>query len=107
MVNKIMLKKKEKERTKQVSFSQEFLFWSSIKENDIKQLGELIKNMSPNDINKLNQLGLTPLHQAVIENSIEIIALLLDNEANVNCVDENFWTPLHCSARIGLYDVSK
>ena len=55
MVNKIMLKKKEKERTKQVSFSQEFLFWSSIKENDIKQLGELIKNMSPNDINKLKK----------------------------------------------------
>jgi hypothetical protein len=47
------------------------------------------------------------LHQAVLENSIELIRLLLENNANVNSFDEDSWTPLHAAASLGFYDVTK
>ena len=47
------------------------------------------------------------MHQAVLENSIELIRLLLENNANVNSFDEDSWTPLHAAASLGFYDVTK
>ncbi len=54
-------------------------------------------------LNKISKIkGLTPLHQAVIENSLDMIKILLDKQANVNCIDDNLWTPLHCAAKMGI-----
>ena len=51
--------------------------------------------------------GLTALHQAVLENSIELIRLLIENNADVNSFDEDSWTPLHAAVSLGYYDVTK
>ena len=47
------------------------------------------------------------MHQAVLENSIELVKLLIENNADVNIQDEDSWTPLHAACSMGYYEVAK
>lgn len=47
------------------------------------------------------------MHQAVLDNSYDVVSLLLENKADVNCVDEDSWTPLHAACSMGHNDVAK
>jgi len=51
------------------------------------------------DPNVRDDDGRTPLHQAVLGNSVGLIGLLLETKADVNAGDEHGWTPLHFAAQ--------
>ncbi|XP_022595794.1 protein phosphatase 1 regulatory subunit 12C-like [Seriola dumerili] len=57
-------------------------------------------------INCSNADGITALHQACIDGSMEIVTFLLENGANVNQVDSEGWTPLHVAASCGYSDIA-
>lgn len=45
-----------------------------------------------------NEDGLTALHQCCIDDSEDMLILLLDYGANVNARDSELWTPLHAAS---------
>ena len=51
------------------------------------------------------QKGLTVLHQAVLNNSFEVVKLLLENQAKIDAVDEENWTSLHAAAFMNYYEI--
>nr|XP_019939707.1 PREDICTED: protein phosphatase 1 regulatory subunit 12C isoform X1 [Paralichthys olivaceus] len=57
-------------------------------------------------INCSNADGITALHQACIDGSMEIVTFLLEQGANVNQVDSEGWTPLHVAASCGYSDIA-
>ncbi|XP_071360694.1 protein phosphatase 1 regulatory subunit 12C isoform X1 [Trachinotus anak] len=57
-------------------------------------------------INCSNADGITALHQACIDGSMEMVTFLLENGANVNQVDSEGWTPLHVAASCGYSDIA-
>ncbi|XP_026158200.1 protein phosphatase 1 regulatory subunit 12C isoform X2 [Mastacembelus armatus] len=52
-------------------------------------------------INCSNADGITALHQACIDGSMEMVTFLLKHGAKVNKVDSEGWTPLHVAASCG------
>ncbi|KAM7009986.1 protein phosphatase 1 regulatory subunit 12C isoform 2-T2 [Tautogolabrus adspersus] len=58
-------------------------------------------------INCANADGITALHQACIDGSVEIVSFLLERGANVNQVDSEGWTPLHVAASCGYPDIAE
>nr|XP_046258421.1 protein phosphatase 1 regulatory subunit 12C isoform X2 [Scatophagus argus] len=57
-------------------------------------------------VNCSNADGITALHQACIDGSMEIVTFLLEHNANVNQVDNEGWTPLHVAASCGYPDIA-
>uniref|UniRef100_UPI0037E775EC protein phosphatase 1 regulatory subunit 12C isoform X2 n=1 Tax=Semicossyphus pulcher TaxID=241346 RepID=UPI0037E775EC len=57
-------------------------------------------------INCSNADGITALHQACIDGSMEMVSFLLERGANVNQVDSEGWTPLHVAASCGYPDIA-
>ncbi|XP_034544707.1 protein phosphatase 1 regulatory subunit 12C isoform X2 [Notolabrus celidotus] len=58
-------------------------------------------------INCSNADGITALHQACIDGSMEMVSFLLERGANVNQVDSEGWTPLHVAASCGYPDIAE
>ena len=60
------------------------------------------------NINERNDiLGEAPIHRAVlskIKNKMAALKSIIDQDANVNIVDNNGWTPLHHAASNGDYE---
>ena len=56
---------------------------TAIESNNIEKIEELLKNNKTN-INKLNDIGFSPLHISVIKGNIKIINLLIKNGAKIN-----------------------
>ena len=51
--------------------------------------------------------GMTPLHQAVLDENLGAVRLLIKNGADVNRLDEDTWTPLHAACAEGLVDIAR
>jgi ankyrin repeat protein len=118
---------------KKVKFDQDVILNDLIKDNDVENVKRLLNNAvkSSNkiDLNKLNESGnsfyhhykimlinctnwlinkgLSLLHLAVLENSVEIIRMFIEHGANINVRDRDSWTVLHASASMGHYEASK
>ncbi|XP_033827163.1 protein phosphatase 1 regulatory subunit 12C [Periophthalmus magnuspinnatus] len=58
-------------------------------------------------INCSNADGITALHQACIDGSMEMVTFLLENGASVNQVDSEGWTPLHVAASCGYSEIAE
>ncbi|KAL3995848.1 transcription factor AP-2 gamma [Sarotherodon galilaeus] len=58
-------------------------------------------------INCSNADGITALHQACIDGSIEMVTFLLEKGASVNQVDNEGWTALHVAASCGHADITE
>ncbi|XP_063333032.1 protein phosphatase 1 regulatory subunit 12C isoform X2 [Pelmatolapia mariae] len=58
-------------------------------------------------INCSNADGITALHQACIDGSIEMVTFLLEQGASVNQVDNEGWTALHVAASCGHADITE
>ncbi|XP_015231357.1 PREDICTED: protein phosphatase 1 regulatory subunit 12C isoform X2 [Cyprinodon variegatus] len=61
----------------------------------------------PDIVNCSNADGITALHQACIDGSMEIVTFLLEHGANVNQVDSEGWTPLHVASSCGYPDIAE
>uniref|UniRef100_A0A3B5M0U4 Uncharacterized protein n=1 Tax=Xiphophorus couchianus TaxID=32473 RepID=A0A3B5M0U4_9TELE len=68
---------------------------------------EEAKAILPDIINCSNSDGITALHQACIDGSIEIVTFLLEHGAAVNQVDSEGWTPLHVASSCGYPDIAE
>ncbi|XP_052768237.1 protein phosphatase 1 regulatory subunit 27-like [Mya arenaria] len=57
------------------------------------------------DISAVNDAGLTPLHQAVLDGNEAAVRLFVAHGSTVNKQDEDSWTPLHAACADGHVDI--
>lgn len=70
-------------------------------------LREVLLNGEDDVVNCANADGITALHQACIDGSMEMVDFLLSHGANVNQVDSEGWTPLHVAASCGNLEIAE
>ncbi|KAK5584777.1 hypothetical protein RB653_006394 [Dictyostelium firmibasis] len=60
-----------------------------------------------NDLNRINGKGKTPLHKAILNDSIRLMLVhsLIENGARLNVFNYFDYTPLHCAIKLGRCDV--
>merc|ERR1712130_513718 len=51
--------------------------------------------------------GMTALHQAVLDDNLVVVRLLLHHGAGINKKDEDSWTPLHAAAANGHHQIAE
>ncbi|OQR72307.1 protein phosphatase 1 regulatory subunit 12C-like, partial [Tropilaelaps mercedesae] len=59
------------------------------------------------NINTVNVDGLTALHQACIDNNIEMVEFLIERGIDLNRGDNEGWTPLHATASCGYVSIAQ
>lgn len=92
----------KKRPSNKVCFSPITLFLSACVQNDIDECERLLKLselQKAGGVNVINCDGLTALHQACIDDNEQMVRWLLTKKSNINCKDNEGWTPLHASAR--------
>ncbi|XP_061685783.1 protein phosphatase 1 regulatory subunit 12C [Syngnathoides biaculeatus] len=74
----------------------------------LQEAKEMISNKEDGTeiINCSNADGITALHQACIDGSMEMVSFLLKHGANVNQVDSEGWTPLHVTSSCGYREIT-
>nr|XP_057921252.1 protein phosphatase 1 regulatory subunit 12C [Doryrhamphus excisus] len=103
-------------RRKRVRFDRAAEFLAACASGDTEEAQVMLKEAkeitSSNEedageiINCSNADGITALHQACIDGSMEMVSFLLEHGANVNQVDSEGWTPLHVAASCGYRDIA-
>jgi ankyrin repeat protein len=63
---------------------------------DVDEVRSLLQSGKYNP-NTANEDGLTPIHQCSIDNSDQILRLLIEYHGDVNAKDRDLWTPLHAA----------
>uniref|UniRef100_A0A8C2IU68 Protein phosphatase 1, regulatory subunit 12C n=1 Tax=Cyprinus carpio TaxID=7962 RepID=A0A8C2IU68_CYPCA len=66
-----------------------------------------VQNGEDDMVNCANTDGITALHQACIDGSMELVEFLLSQGASVNQVDSEGWTPLHVAASCGNLEITE
>ncbi|XP_076470396.1 uncharacterized protein LOC143300534 isoform X2 [Babylonia areolata] len=82
-----------------VKFTPNIALLEAAARNDLNEVKILLESGVSPDVT--NEDGLTALHQCCIDDSEEMMKLLLDYNANVNACDSEMWTPLHAAATCG------
>merc|ERR1712050_545219 len=59
------------------------------------------------NINRINTAGMTALHQAVLDNNLTVVKILIGHGSEINQQDEDSWTPLHAACANGAADIAK
>ncbi|TRY78667.1 hypothetical protein TCAL_12824 [Tigriopus californicus] len=91
-----------------VRFPDEVIFENEIKEQDGEAVMGLLRRASIDiDINRINSAGLSALHQAVLDNNLTVVKILINHGANINLKDADSWTPLHAACANGMADIAK
>ena len=89
----------ERKMTSKVNFDPAVMLIEAAARNDIEEVRRLLSlGVSPDST---NEDGLTALHQCCIDDSEEMMEVLVEFGANVNAVDSERWTPLHAAAACG------
>uniref|UniRef100_A0A3Q1I814 cGMP-dependent protein kinase interacting domain-containing protein n=1 Tax=Anabas testudineus TaxID=64144 RepID=A0A3Q1I814_ANATE len=101
---------------KRVRFDRAAEFLAACASGDIEEAEAMLKEAKETKrrnvedvvevINCSNADGITALHQACIDGSMEMVTFLLERGANVNQVDNEGWTPLHVAASCGHADIA-
>lgn len=88
-----------KKKNYKVHFVPSVMLLEAAARNDVEEVRRLLMlGVSPDST---NEDGLTALHQCCIDDSEEMMKLLLEFGANVNAKDSEQWTPLHAAATCG------
>lgn len=91
---------------KRIHFQSNITLIEASARNDADEVEKLLTKdqMSP-DLQ--NEDGLSALHQAVIEDCVDVVLVLVQHGANLNIKDADLWTPLHAAVACGNYDLAK
>jgi len=93
---------------RRVRFPDEVMFEESIKDSDGDAIMSMLRRASVDiDIDRINMAGMTALHQAVLDDNLVMVRLLIQHGASVNKRDEDHWSPLHAAAANGLHNVAR
>ena len=94
-INPLSKSKDSKDSNSNLYSSLQYNLFTAVECNDLEKAANIMKNY-PNQIDSLNDEGLSPLHIAVIKGNLKMIDLLLKNGANSNIPSEkNKHTPMH------------
>ena len=97
------------------------VFQECVKDQDPETVASLLRRVSVDiDVNRINTAGMTALHQvravvssrfltfkryfhiqAVLDNNLALVRLLVSHGSDVNIADTDSWTPLHAAAANG------
>ncbi|KAH8286831.1 hypothetical protein KR018_000721 [Drosophila ironensis] len=86
-----------------ISFENSVVLLEAASRNDMPEVAALLQHGITPDA--ANEDGLTAMHQACIDNNVEMLQLLLEYGANVDAQDSDKWTPLHAAATCGHLDL--
>ncbi|XP_041445873.1 protein phosphatase 1 regulatory subunit 12A isoform X2 [Xenopus laevis] len=92
-------------RPARVRFAQGAVFMAACSAGDRDEVRQLLTAGAP--INGTNVDGLTALHQACIDENLEMVQFLVENGSNVNQPDNEGWTPLHAAASCGFVSIAQ
>jgi len=93
---------------RRVRFPDEVVFEDHIKESDGDAIMNMLRRASVDiDLDRINMAGMTALHQAVLDDNLVMVRLLIQHGARMNKKDEDGWTPLHAAAANGLHLIAK
>ncbi|XP_045615272.1 protein phosphatase 1 regulatory subunit 16A [Procambarus clarkii] len=97
--------KRRRENRKSVMFISNVMLLEAAARNDIEEVQALLEaGVNPDST---NEDGLTALHQCCIDDSEEMMRLLVHHGADVNAQDSEKWTPLHAAATCGHLHLAK
>jgi len=87
------------EKTERITFIANVMLLEAAARNDLSEVRRLLETgVSPDST---NEDGLTALHQCCIDDSEEMMKLLIQYGGNPNATDTEKWTPLHAAATCG------
>ncbi|XP_023234600.1 protein phosphatase 1 regulatory subunit 16A-like isoform X1 [Centruroides vittatus] len=93
------LNRKSRRNGYKVHFVPSVMLLEAAARNDVEEVHRLLTlGVNPDST---NEDGLTALHQCCIDDSEDMMKLLLEFGANVNTKDSEQWTPLHAAATCG------
>ncbi|XP_067849823.1 protein phosphatase 1 regulatory subunit 12A-like isoform X2 [Heptranchias perlo] len=97
----------DRPRTKhvRVKFDEGAVFLAACSSGDQEEVEKLL--LKGADINYTNVDGLTALHQACIDENLDMVTFLLEHGANVNQPDNEGWTALHAAASCGFTEITE
>lgn len=89
-----------------VQFPDNIVLLEATARQDIDEVRNLLQSgkYSPN---VANEDGLTPIHQCSIDNTENILQILIEYKGNVNAKDRDLWTPLHAAATCGHLEICR
>uniref|UniRef100_A0A8C7VRW8 Protein phosphatase 1 regulatory subunit n=1 Tax=Oncorhynchus mykiss TaxID=8022 RepID=A0A8C7VRW8_ONCMY len=103
-------------RRRRVRFDTAAEFLAACASGDTDEAQEMLKDARETEgkngdyqgevVNCANADGITALHQACIDGSMEVMVFLLAQGANINQVDSEGWTPLHVAATCGNLEIT-
>jgi hypothetical protein len=95
-------------QARRISFPPEAIFQSAIQDGDNCELSLFLNAISQTglDINQHNHLGITPLHQCVLNNNLDGVKMLINCGADLNMADKYGLTPLHTASACGFLQIA-
>ncbi|XP_078093400.1 protein phosphatase 1 regulatory subunit 12C-like [Mustelus asterias] len=88
---------------RRVRFEAAAEFLAACASGDARDAGEMLKGGA--DVDCANTDGISALHQACIDENLEMVEFLLAHNANVDLSDNEGWTPLHVAASCGYSEI--
>ncbi|XP_073977229.1 protein phosphatase 1 regulatory subunit 12B-like isoform X3 [Rhodnius prolixus] len=92
-------------RVRKIKFSAGCVFLAACKAGDKEEILRLLKKGA--DIDTSDVDGLSALHQACIDDNLDLVEFLVEHGADVNKGDNEGWTPLHATASCGFISIAK
>ena len=89
-----------------IRFQDHIVLLDAIMRKDYDEVERLLEvvGVTPNSA---NEDGLTAIHQCCIDDSADLLRLLIKNGADVNVCDNDLWTPLHAAATCANLEICK
>uniref|UniRef100_A0A8C2M5I4 Protein phosphatase 1 regulatory subunit 12C n=1 Tax=Cricetulus griseus TaxID=10029 RepID=A0A8C2M5I4_CRIGR len=101
-------------RARTVRFERAAEFLAACAGGDLDEARLMLRAADPGDpgdpgavLDSTNADGISALHQACIDENLEVVRFLVEQGATVNQADNEGWTPLHVAASCGYLDIAR
>ncbi|XP_074076110.1 protein phosphatase 1 regulatory subunit 12C isoform X2 [Macrotis lagotis] len=95
-------------RARTVRFERAAEFLAACAGGDLEEARAMVRGgPGPALLDSTNADGISALHQACIDENLEVVRFLVEEGASVNQADNEGWTPLHVAASCGYLDIAQ